>query len=259
MHLGLYLSHYPAGISAILLSVVFALACQALLKNLLGKDRIRESHEVGGYYLSIAGTFYAVLLGLVVVDAMSNFKDAEKTLENEASALVNIYILAEKFPQQTRAIRDLATEYTEEVLNEELPMMAHFEISAKARNTALKLLGVLKNIEPVTENQKTLYSSILSETSALWEARRDRTKISNHGIPAVEWVVLIVGAIITIVFTFFFVIESSLIHFTMTGMIVLLISMSLYLVLLFGAPFSGDLRVSDRPFSVAKTFFTEHL
>lgn len=55
---------------------------------------------------------------------------------------------------------------------------------------------------------------------------------------------LILGASIAIIFTYFFIIDSHFIHLVMTGMTPL-VSMSLYLMLLFGDPFSGDMRVSN--------------
>ena len=253
----LALNHYPVGIAAIVFSILVALLVQHAVKKYVGVERIRKGHEVCGYYLAIAGTFYAVLLGLVVVDAMSNFKDAENSLESEAAALMNIHTMAERFPEQSPRIRELTRSYADRVLDEELPLMAKGQVSMNTRQTAVRLIEVLKDIEPRTENQKALYGSLLNSTSALWDARRDRTRISNYGIPTPEWVVLIVGAVITVLFTFFFVIESARLHFFMTGLIVLLINMSLYLVLLFGAPFAGDLRVSDRAFQVARDYFKE--
>lgn len=253
----LALDHYPFGIAAIVIFIILTFMCQNLFIRFFGTARIRESHEVGGYYLSIAGTFYAVLLGLVVVDAMSNFKDAEKTLEDEAAAVMNIHTMSERFPLKMLQIKELTRVYANLVLTEDLPLMAKGQFSIRARDAAINLIEALKDIEPTTENQKALYPSLLTQAQALWDCRRDRTRVASYGIPTPEWVVLLVGALVTIAFTFFFVIESRAIHFAMTGMIALLIAMSLYLVLLFGAPFSGDLRVSDKAFLVAVAYFKD--
>jgi hypothetical protein len=78
------------------------------------------------------------------------------------------------------------------------------------------------------------------------------------GIPVAEWVILILGAIITLIFTLFFTIDSQGIHLLMTGMIALLIFVSLYLVLMFGAPFSGDMRVSNHGLVIAQKIMNEY-
>jgi len=72
-------------------------------------------------------------------------------------------------------------------------------------------------------------------------------------------VILIIGAAITISFTFFFTIETQGIDIVMRAMATVLIAMSLYLVLLFGSPFGGDLKVSDEPFSIVRDIITKYL
>jgi hypothetical protein len=243
----LALDHYPVGIAAIAASVAAVLYCQAILRKFIDKEMLREAHEVGGYYLSLVGTVYGILLGLVVFDAMSKFQAAEKAVNSEAKSLLAVYSLSEQFPQHP-SIKALVQEYVKDVINDEWPLMTKGEVSKKAHDALIALMHVVRTIDPKSQNQQSIYSALLSSTDSLWESRLDRNKVSNFGIPAVEWVVLLVGAGIVITFTFFFTTESHGIHLAMRGMVTLLIAMSLYLVLLFGAPFSGDLTVSDKPF-----------
>lgn len=241
---GLSLDRFAVGIPVILLAVVGAISCQLLVKRVLGAQRIRQCHEVGGYYLSIVGAFYAVLLGLVVFDALGKFQDAEKTVEIEGKAILAVSALAKQFPRQDPTLQALVTRYLDQVIDVEWEEMARNAASVDARIALVDLVRQVLRIEPETENQKALFPILAAEVVSLWEKRRDRLKFSNYGLPTAEWVVLLAGAVITIVFTFFFTIDSRSIHLVMTGMVTLLISMSLYLALLFGAPFSGDLRVS---------------
>jgi hypothetical protein len=60
--------------------------------------------------------------------------------------------------------------------------------------------------------------------------------------------VLCTGAVITVVFTYLFRLESLRVQVAMTGMIALLIALNLYLVVLFARPFSGDLHIDPVPF-----------
>ncbi|MFY9832405.1 MAG: hypothetical protein WAK66_06785, partial [Methylocystis sp.] len=149
-------------------------------------------------------------------------------------------------------------DYVDEVINNEWSMMAKGQTSEKARDAMLALINVIKKIDPKTQNQQVIYSALISETFSLWESRLDRTTPANFGIPTAEWVILLIGAAITISFTFFFTIETQGIDILMRGMATLLIAMSLYLALLFGAPFSGDLNVSNAPFSKVRNIVTKH-
>ena len=255
----LHIDDYPVGIAVILLSVAVILTCQIIITNLLGKEALRKSHEVGGYYLSLVGTTYAVLLGLVVFDAMAKFQRAEKIVETETKSILAVYSLSEDFPKEEAIIKGLLRDYVDEVINNEWSMMGKGEISEKARGLALTLIHTIKRIDPITRNQQGVYSTFISETVSLWESRQDRTRPANFGIPTAEWVILLMGAAITISFTFFFTIETQGIDIVMRGMATILIAISLYLVLLFGAPFGGDLRVSDEPFSAVRNIITKYL
>ena len=133
------------------------------------------------------------------------------------------------------------------------------QMSPRARSYQLSLVRIIRGIEPKNENQTAIYANLLTEIYSVWRDRRDRVRNSNYGLPSAEWVVLILGAVITIFFTFFFVSETEGIHLLMIAMTTLLISMSLYLIFLFGSPFSGDLRVSDQPFRFVKKVITEFL
>lgn len=248
----LHLDHYAVGIPFMLASIAIILWLQTLVRNYIGNENIKKSHEISGYYLSLAGTFYAVLLGLVVFDAMSKFQEAEKTVEGEARSILTVYTLSDQFPDQSAHIKLLVTDYLDEVLNNELKLMEYGEVSEKARSDVLTAVNIVKAIKPKEVNQQAVFPILLQETINWWENRRDRTRSSMFGIPAAEWVVLIVGAIITTTFTFFFTSESRGIQLLMKALSSLLLGMSLYLVLLFGSPFSGDLKVTAKPFEFVR-------
>lgn len=95
----LQLDHYPVGVAVIISSVFLVLFIQSLIERFLGQETLRKAHEVGGYYMSLVGTFYAVLLGLVVFDAMSKFENADRNVQSEAKAALTVFSLAAQFPE----------------------------------------------------------------------------------------------------------------------------------------------------------------
>lgn len=60
-------------------------------------------------------------------------------------------------------------------------------------------------------------------------------------------------------FTFFFGLENLKLQVAMTAMVAMLISLNLYLVLLFGYPFSGDIRIGSEAFKIDLGIFEDHL
>ncbi len=241
----LHLDRYSNGALAIALFVLAVVICQIIVKRLLGHEAIKRCHEVGGYYLAVVGSFYAVLLGLVVFDALGKFESAEKGVETEGKSLLAISTMLKQFPAQEQKLETLLTDYLDEVINVEWGLMEMNETSKKAKEDMIGLINEGMKIEPQTENQKALFPILAGELISAWEYRRDRTRVTNQGVPLAEWAILVLGSVITITFTFFFTIESSAIYLLMSGMVALLLSMSMYLVLIFGAPFSGDMKVSN--------------
>ena len=251
----LYLDYYSVGIPVIITVIGIIIYLQSLLKKRLGAETIAKCHEVGSYYLSMVGTFYAVLLGLIVVDSMTKFQEAQSAVDREMTALIRIYSSAERFPEQRAHLEKTVKDYADEVVDVEFPMMERKgRPDERARDIALEILQTVKGIEPVTENQKAMFPILLSDVSDLLIARRERTKATNFGEPSVEWIILVAGGIITIVLTFFFTIESHAIHMFMRIAVALTVLMSLYLTFLFGSPFSGDLKVSSDPFRMVDSF-----
>jgi hypothetical protein len=244
------LDRFSVGVPVIGLVVFGAMFAQYLLKRVLDKETLKRCHEVGGYYLSVVSTFYAVLIGLIVFDAISKFQTAEQAVESEGKSIISIQTLSKRFPAQEQQIRAELTAYIDQVVGIEWNSTKREE-RVKGGTLLLNLLNTILMIEPKSQNQQALYPTLTSEALSLWESRRSRVRETNYGLPVAEWVVLIVGALITIVFTYFFTIESGAIQLLMTGMMTLLVSMSLYLVLLFGYPFHGDLKVSDNSLLLA--------
>lgn len=170
---------------------------------------------------------------------------ARAVVEQEANSLADVFLLSETCrPPFNTEVRKLCSDYVNEVLDKEWEDMSRGRICPDARRDVVRLINKVKQYEPVTETEKQIIR--------YWCKKRSRSGIiaapglisQSYGVPSVEWFVLILGGIVTVVFTYFFGIESLKVQVMMTVMVSLLISLNLYLVILFGAPFSGDLQVS---------------
>jgi hypothetical protein len=100
-----------------------------------------------------------------------------------------------------------------------------------------------------------VFPLLLEQIRELWDCRRERVGTAEFGIPAVEWFVLIVGGAVTVLFAGLFRARSVSLQRFLTAMAALVIGLNLYLVSLFGYPFSGELTVSSRPFKVDLAIF----
>ncbi len=251
---------YAAGVLLVILFAAISVAGLFLVRAKVKPESLHESHEVAGYMLSIVGTMYAVLLGLVVVDAMAKFQDARTNVQNEANSIADVFLLSEQYPpQKERQIKDLCLHYVQRVIDVEWPAMDDGNIDPEARRTAIELIRAVRDFEPTTQAQQQIYSIAVQEVCQIWDCRRARTNTSQYGVPPEEWLVLFIGYLVTIVFTYFFGLKNIRMQMAMTVMCSILISLNMLLVLWFGYPFSGDRKVHPEAFQVDKLIFLNQL
>jgi hypothetical protein len=85
--------------------VLAALLLAELARWDFGTEAIREGHTASGNLLAVVGTLYAVLLGLVVVDAMARFQQAMDSVQAESNCIADIYLIRslDDFEPETEA------------------------------------------------------------------------------------------------------------------------------------------------------------
>ncbi len=251
---------YIGGFMIVSAATAVAVFGQLLVRQFADNERLKDCHDVGGQFLAVVGTMYAVLLGLVVVDAMSHFQEAAVSVEQEANSLADIFLLSERLPRDRRdKIQTLCQQYATQIIEQEWPAMDDSKVFLPARKSAIELMKTTMDYEPVKESEKAIYPIMVQEVCQLWDNRRMRTNAATRGMPLNEWVVLLVGGVVTIVFTYFFHVESIGAQVAMTTMVTVIIGLNLFLVLLFGYPFSGDLKVSNDAFKLDQLIFADKL
>lgn len=245
----------------IVISLITLLTVVGLLvvRRWVGLETLASFHEVAGYLLSVIGTMYAVLLGLVVVDSMGKYETAKQIAQQEANALADVFFLSNQYPAQKSEIQRLCLQYADLVVNREWHDMENNGFCQEARETAIKLVGAVSGIKPQGDQEQSLYQVIVGEVTQIWDNRSARIYTACSGLPTAEWVVLIVGAVATVVFTYFFALEHLKAQVVMTAIVTLLISLNVYLVLLYAYPYSGDVRVSPHGLMANRDIFRQSM
>jgi hypothetical protein len=87
------------------------------------------------------------------------------------------------------------------------------------------------------------YEEILVQLHDLGNARRERLLAAEQGLPPILWVVLILGGVITVGFTYLFGLNNTLVHLLMVAALALIISISLFTVAALDYPFKGDIHI----------------
>jgi hypothetical protein len=192
---------------------------------------------------------YAVLLAFVVIAVWQDYKTAQTNVESEAHELAGVYFLASQLPEPDRTrIQDLARTYARVVVEEEWPMMAGGQTSPRADSLLRRLTSKILEFDPHTEGEQVLYESGLKQLHDAADARRSRLLEVREGIPDLLWVVLVVGGVITVCFTYLFGLKSNLAHALMVAALTLVICGILFTIGEFNNPFSGVVEIRPEAF-----------
>jgi hypothetical protein len=232
------------GLLLVAVAVVVAVVGLVLVQRLVPTERRKQHNDVAGFIYAVLGVAYAVLLGLVLIAVWEKWDAAEVTTTDEANELAGIFYWAHALPQpEGRHIQELVRSYARVVVEEEWPAMAQGKSSPEAWATLDELRGTILGLEPTTGAQQARYTEMLAQLHDLGNARRERLLAAEQGLPPILWVVLILGGVITVFFTYLFGLENTLVHLIMVGSLALVISMSLFTVAALDYPFQGDIHI----------------
>jgi hypothetical protein len=219
---------------------------------LLPAWRRQPINEVVGFVYAVVGVAYSVLLGLVVINGLTNLDTAEANVFAETNAVQQLDWYGHSLPQPMHAkIEGLAKEYDTVVINSEWSLMAHKETSTKAWAIYTELREIILAQNPTTPADVARYQQALDATAQWGDARRQRIDESTTGIPTLLWAALILGGVVTVGFALLFGIKSTVAHAVIMFFLTLLVAALLLVVFEFNEPFAGVVRVSPQAFQLA--------
>jgi Na+/proline symporter len=96
--------------------------------------------------------------------------------------------------------------------------------------------------------QVVMVAETLSRLNSLYDARRQRILAAQDHIDPMVWAVVLLGPLITIMFTYFFGMESFKMHALMTTGVALTLALIIVLILAFDYPFRGEVQVTPDAF-----------
>jgi hypothetical protein len=96
-----------------------------LVHRLVPAQSRQRHNDVAGFIYAALGVIYAVLLALVVITVWEEYQAASETVEQEANATAEIFLLGYELPEPEGShIQELARSYAEEAVHKEWPLMA---------------------------------------------------------------------------------------------------------------------------------------
>jgi hypothetical protein len=250
--------HVPAwllGILILLITLALSISGLIIVRRFISHEILKAHNDVAGFMFATLGVVYAVLLAFMVVIVWQNYEKTSGYVNGEVSNIIILYRSAEYLPEaQCQYLRSLLKDYAQVAIEKEWKTMAYGQGSPDLEKVIKKIWKFYLHYTPYTEIQKAFYSENLSALSQVSIMRRERLLQSGMGLPALLWLVLIFGGIITLAFTFFFGTENLQAQVIMTALLAAIIASSLFIILILDFPFTGDIKISAAPF---KDFITQ--
>jgi hypothetical protein len=241
--------HILTGLFLICLAMLVAVGGLVLVQRLVPTEVRQPHNDVAGFIYAVVGVAYAVLLGLILIAVWEQWEAAKITADDEANEVAEVFYLAHRLPQpEGRHIQELARSYTQVVVEEEWPLMEQGKASPKAWDLLDDIRDSIQRLDPSTDAQQVLYDQGLERVHELSDARRERLLEAQEGLPGILWVVLLVGGVVTVGFTYLFGLENTTTHMLMVAALTLVVSLALFTVTALNYPFKSDVRVGPAAF-----------
>lgn len=239
-----FLFESPSWILSCCFIVIFAvlgsLGVLWLVRKTVPARALKKSHDVVGFTFSIIGVLYSVILGFTVINVQDRHNAVLEASHSEAILIADLYQDAAFFPLADRnAIRSSLRNYVDMVIKEEWWLSTERKIHVKTRNSIKQIWESYYNVELKSEKMNIWYTESISKLNNFLNVRLKRQFNSWEHLGSMMWSLLIIGALITLSFMFFFGLENWQSHMIMVALLAGYLSFMLYLVYSLDHVFKG--------------------
>jgi hypothetical protein len=232
-------------------AVLGLLATRSLTHRLFGPPP--GHNDMVSYYLEAFGVLYGLTLGLIAVATWQNYTEVMKLVAQEAAALRVLHADVSWYPQPVRSeLNQGLLAYTDFVIEEEWPAQRQGVLLGTGQQQLLAFRRPLMEFEPDTEGEKALHQATLQSFDRYLDLRGTRLSHVSAGVPGLVWLVLIVGAVLSVVITYCLSLQSLWGHVVLTVLLTGFLSLVIFLIVMMDYPFRGEFAVGPGAFELAR-------
>lgn len=221
--------------------VAAALTGLVVVRKIVPLGHLAQYTDVSGYVYAVIGVMYGVILAQVVVAAWDDFESAREYAAAEANAILSLDRLSRSWPAAQRdPVHEGLIAYATTVIEVEWPAMERGDFSstidAGSVNDLWEVYGAVAR-SPV--GAEPSFAASLDQLDDLNSARRERFLLGQTALPQTMTATLLLGAVVTVGFSYLFAIEDRWLHGLLTSSLAVLIALLLLLVYQLQTPFHG--------------------
>ena len=240
----------------VVVGTILGMLGPALLRRYLGIERLKINNEVAGFKFAVIGVLYAVVLGFATVVTWEKFRDAEAAAQQESGAITALDRLARGLEQpSSKEIQDELHDYAMLAIKYDWPAMSDGRYSHRVTVALDDIYAAVIAHEAHSGGEPVIVQEMLYQLDQVTQARRTRLALAAGIIPGVIWIILVGGAVVTVLFTFFFGSASLIAQVMMNGLLSFLVFVALWVIAEINFPFTGPVHVAPE---ALKIFLEDH-
>ncbi len=237
-------------------STLVTLVLLWIVRKNVSRAKLHKHHDVAGYLFSIIGVLYSVILGFTVINVQERYNRADETVQTEATIVTDLYRDAIYFDAKSVAlIRANLKKYVTYVIDQEWGVPHDAVRRLKADEMLQDLWRGYETVELENDRSKIWYELTIAKLDHLMEIRLAREFYSWETLSDMMWTILILGAVITICFMFFFGLENLRMQMLMTSLLTIYLAFMLYLVFSLDHVFEGTVHITPQAFKETLLIF----
>lgn len=208
--------------------------------------------EFSGTMVQAVMVFYGLAVALIAVSVWETYSDVASVVSHESTRLGQLYRDVSGYPEPIRSqLQDELRGYTDYLINEAWPVHRQGGHPVRGIEWMNRFQTTLVAFEPATEGQRLLHAETLRAYNQMIDARRLRLEAMLTRLPGLLWGVVVVGAAISLIASYFFNVEDGRLHAVMVGLLATFIGLVVLMILAFDRPFHGELGIGPQDYQMA--------
>lgn len=203
--------------------------------------------------MQVTSTYIGILLAFAGVLAWQSYEDAATAVEAEAGIASLVYRDLTAFGPEMAGARQSLKVYIDSIVVDEWPLLRDGKRSRLTEEKLSMLFADIAAVTPTNEREAAIYRETFLQLNQLVSLRRARMAASRADLPAVLWIVALVGSILTIAYA------SAFVSSRYAGLMIAGTSLTIGLLFLFllsvDRPFRNRGGVSNQPFLELASIF----
>src|SRR5262245_18351296 len=184
-----------------------------------GLNALVDNGVIGWIFSAILG-IYAIAIGLIAVASWNNASEASTAASQEAAEVAALFRDVQGYPEPVQTHLEQAfIHYVKGVVGEDWPAQCRGLVPRRGTKALDDIADILYPFAPENVSHQIVHAETLRAFNTLVHLRRLRLEAVVYPVPGPLWGVVLSGALISILASYVFSMDSFWIHATMTGLL----------------------------------------